>query len=264
MYWCLLLCHNCSEIPSLRIRDLKLQGFAMNVWSNPSLPFQQAEELYQTMLKRFRQEKSVWLKYASFLLKQGQPEATHRLLERALKALPTKERKLSLPQPSCGPLCWQGMGCSLISLPVTAFVIVKSAASWLSGRGTSKLDITAKSTCNRICCNAQKQSTQSKGSFEFYSPLEKFSLSKPRSAGGAHGSCIRYGYKNKPLSPAESWNGKWTVTLLFPALILSWSRTSSQQSLLSLGRDGAVSVPASVLCNSHPCLFTWKRVAVIP
>ncbi|NXN07557.1 RRP5 protein, partial [Indicator maculatus] len=50
-----------------------------------------AEELYHTMLKRFRQEKSVWLKYASFLLKQGQTEATHRLLERALKALPTKE-----------------------------------------------------------------------------------------------------------------------------------------------------------------------------
>ncbi|XP_054019547.1 protein RRP5 homolog [Dryobates pubescens] len=52
---------------------------------------QKAEELYHTMLKRFRQEKSVWLKYASFLLKQGQTEATHRLLERALKALPTKE-----------------------------------------------------------------------------------------------------------------------------------------------------------------------------
>ncbi|XP_061228578.1 protein RRP5 homolog isoform X2 [Neopsephotus bourkii] len=54
--------------------------------------YKQAEELYHTMLKRFRQEKSVWLKYASFLLKQGQTEATHRLLDRALKALPTKER----------------------------------------------------------------------------------------------------------------------------------------------------------------------------
>lgn len=75
----------------------------MNVWSNPTLSFQQAEELYHTMLKRFRQEKSVWLKYASFLLKQGQVEATHRLLERALKALPTKERKLSLLQPYYGP-----------------------------------------------------------------------------------------------------------------------------------------------------------------
>lgn len=66
-----------------------------SVWSNTTLSFQQAEELYHTMLRRFRQEKSVWLKYASFLLKQGQTEATHRLLERALKALPTRERKHS-------------------------------------------------------------------------------------------------------------------------------------------------------------------------
>uniref|UniRef100_A0A8C3PDN6 Protein RRP5 homolog n=1 Tax=Chrysemys picta bellii TaxID=8478 RepID=A0A8C3PDN6_CHRPI len=53
--------------------------------------YQQADDLYNTMLKRFRQEKSVWLKYATFLLKRGQVEATHRLLERALKGLPNKE-----------------------------------------------------------------------------------------------------------------------------------------------------------------------------
>ncbi|KAM4704033.1 protein RRP5 homolog [Rhinophrynus dorsalis] len=51
----------------------------------------QAEDLYNTMLKRFRQEKSVWLKFATFLLKQGQAEATQRLLQRALKCLPDKE-----------------------------------------------------------------------------------------------------------------------------------------------------------------------------
>ncbi|XP_019411265.1 PREDICTED: protein RRP5 homolog [Crocodylus porosus] len=43
------------------------------------------------MLKRFRQEKSVWLKHATFLLKRGQTEATHRLLEHALRGLPVKE-----------------------------------------------------------------------------------------------------------------------------------------------------------------------------
>ncbi|MEE6485919.1 hypothetical protein FKM82_014452 [Ascaphus truei] len=53
--------------------------------------FKQAEDLYNTMLKRFRQEKSVWLKYGTFLLKQGQTDATHRLLQRALKGLPDKE-----------------------------------------------------------------------------------------------------------------------------------------------------------------------------
>ncbi|XP_053306401.1 protein RRP5 homolog [Spea bombifrons] len=53
--------------------------------------FKQAEDLFNTMLKRFRQEKSVWLKYATFLLRQGQKEATHKLLQRALKCLPEKE-----------------------------------------------------------------------------------------------------------------------------------------------------------------------------
>ncbi|XP_074855331.1 protein RRP5 homolog isoform X2 [Carettochelys insculpta] len=53
--------------------------------------YQEADDLYNRMLKRFRQEKSVWLKYATFLLKRGQIQATHRLLERALKGLPDKE-----------------------------------------------------------------------------------------------------------------------------------------------------------------------------
>ncbi|KAM6105149.1 LOW QUALITY PROTEIN: protein RRP5 homolog [Pterocles gutturalis] len=69
---------------------LKVFQHLCDIYAN-SEKYKQAEELYHTMLKRFRQEKSVWLKYASFLLKQGQTEATHRLLDRALKALPTKE-----------------------------------------------------------------------------------------------------------------------------------------------------------------------------
>uniref|UniRef100_A0A8C3JGB9 Protein RRP5 homolog n=1 Tax=Calidris pygmaea TaxID=425635 RepID=A0A8C3JGB9_9CHAR len=69
---------------------LKVFQHLCDIYAN-SEKYKQAEELYHTMLKRFRQEKSVWLKFASFLLKQGQTEATHRLLERALKALPTKE-----------------------------------------------------------------------------------------------------------------------------------------------------------------------------
>ncbi|XP_066475340.1 protein RRP5 homolog [Tiliqua scincoides] len=53
--------------------------------------YKQADDLYNTMLKRFRREKSVWVKYASFLLKRGLLEAAHRLLPRALKGLPDKE-----------------------------------------------------------------------------------------------------------------------------------------------------------------------------
>ncbi|XP_069609798.1 protein RRP5 homolog [Ranitomeya imitator] len=53
--------------------------------------FKEAEDLYKNMVKRFRTEKSVWWKYATFLLKQGQSEATHRLLQQALKCVPDKE-----------------------------------------------------------------------------------------------------------------------------------------------------------------------------
>ncbi|XP_077205715.1 protein RRP5 homolog [Paroedura picta] len=53
--------------------------------------YKQADDLYNTMLKRFRQEKSVWVKYTTFLLKRGLVEAAHRLLPRALKCLPEKE-----------------------------------------------------------------------------------------------------------------------------------------------------------------------------
>nr|DBA15081.1 TPA: hypothetical protein GDO54_004338 [Pyxicephalus adspersus] len=53
--------------------------------------FKEADELFNTMIKRFKQEKSVYWKYATFLLKQGQSEAAHRLLQRALKCLPEKE-----------------------------------------------------------------------------------------------------------------------------------------------------------------------------
>nr|XP_020644591.1 protein RRP5 homolog isoform X2 [Pogona vitticeps] len=53
--------------------------------------YKEADDLYNTMLKRFRQEKSVWVKYTTFLLKRGLVEAAHRLLPRALKCLPNKE-----------------------------------------------------------------------------------------------------------------------------------------------------------------------------
>lgn len=53
--------------------------------------YKQADSLYNTMLRRFRQDSSVWLSYASFLLKQGRAEGGHALLQRALKCLPQKE-----------------------------------------------------------------------------------------------------------------------------------------------------------------------------
>ncbi|XP_007187276.2 protein RRP5 homolog isoform X1 [Balaenoptera acutorostrata] len=53
--------------------------------------FQEAGELYNRMLKRFRQEKAVWIKYGAFLLRRGQAGASHRMMQRALECLPKKE-----------------------------------------------------------------------------------------------------------------------------------------------------------------------------
>lgn len=57
----------------------------------PSAPPQEAENLYKTMVKRFRQNKAVWLSYGTFLLQQGQSDAAAALLQRALKSLASKE-----------------------------------------------------------------------------------------------------------------------------------------------------------------------------
>ncbi|XP_056660514.1 protein RRP5 homolog [Monodelphis domestica] len=53
--------------------------------------YQAAEELYSRMLKRFRQEKTVWIRYGAFLLQRGQADANHRLLQRSFNCLPQKE-----------------------------------------------------------------------------------------------------------------------------------------------------------------------------
>ncbi|XP_045147375.1 protein RRP5 homolog isoform X1 [Echinops telfairi] len=53
--------------------------------------FQEAGELYGRMLKRFRLEKAVWIKYGSFILRRGQAGSSHRVLQRALECLPQKE-----------------------------------------------------------------------------------------------------------------------------------------------------------------------------
>ncbi|KAK0155877.1 Protein RRP5 [Merluccius polli] len=56
-----------------------------------SSKIKEAEGLYKTMVKRFRQTKGAWLSYGSFLLQQGQSDAASALLQRALQSLPSKE-----------------------------------------------------------------------------------------------------------------------------------------------------------------------------
>ncbi|KAJ8026191.1 Protein RRP5-like [Holothuria leucospilota] len=50
-----------------------------------------AEALYNTMLKRFKQEKSVWVQFGTFLMNHGKPEAARNLLQRSFKSLPKKD-----------------------------------------------------------------------------------------------------------------------------------------------------------------------------
>lgn len=61
------------------------------------LCLQEAESLYKTMVKRFRQHKAVWLSYGTFLLQRGQSDAANALLQRALKSMPSKESKTAHP-----------------------------------------------------------------------------------------------------------------------------------------------------------------------
>lgn len=56
---------------------------------------QEAENLYKSMVKRFRQDKAVWLSYGTFLLQQGESDAASALLQRALTSLPSKESKMA-------------------------------------------------------------------------------------------------------------------------------------------------------------------------
>ncbi|XP_048052287.1 protein RRP5 homolog [Megalobrama amblycephala] len=51
----------------------------------------EAESLYKNMVKRFRQEKAVYLSYGTFLLRQRQSDAANALLQRALQSLSNKE-----------------------------------------------------------------------------------------------------------------------------------------------------------------------------
>ncbi|TRY56198.1 hypothetical protein DNTS_002546 [Danionella cerebrum] len=51
----------------------------------------EAESLYKSMVKRFSQEKAVYLSYGTFLLRQRKSDAANSLLQRALQSLSSKE-----------------------------------------------------------------------------------------------------------------------------------------------------------------------------
>lgn len=71
--------------------------------------------------------------------------------------------------------------------------------------GCVSLDVNAKPSCNKICCDGQKQRTQSKKDTESYSSLEKFSWSSPGFVGlPMDAAKMHFGCETKLLSPAKS------------------------------------------------------------
>ncbi|XP_033633254.1 protein RRP5 homolog [Asterias rubens] len=52
---------------------------------------EQAEQLYNTMVKRFNFNKDVWISYGYFLMKSGRHGAAHKLMQRSFKSLTQKE-----------------------------------------------------------------------------------------------------------------------------------------------------------------------------
>merc|ERR1712150_199951 len=49
---------------------------------------EKADELYNTMIRRFGQNKDVWIDFGAFLFKQGNTSEAHSIMHRSLKSLP--------------------------------------------------------------------------------------------------------------------------------------------------------------------------------
>ncbi|EDQ93026.1 uncharacterized protein MONBRDRAFT_22367 [Monosiga brevicollis MX1] len=70
-----------------RMDALKMHMHLLGIYMR-SEKHDQVEEVFQAMLKKFKSHKSVWLKYAEYLLNQKQFATARALLERALKSVP--------------------------------------------------------------------------------------------------------------------------------------------------------------------------------
>ncbi len=67
-----------------------------------------AGKLYQTIVKKFSAVLSVWLQYTTFLMKQGKQAQARVLLQKAMKALPSKPWWALMEFLGCPPpVCWQ-------------------------------------------------------------------------------------------------------------------------------------------------------------
>lgn len=57
------------------------------------LLFQEAETLYQTLVRRFSINKDVWINFGEFYFEHGEAEKARKLMQRSFKSLPNNQRK---------------------------------------------------------------------------------------------------------------------------------------------------------------------------
>ena len=57
--------------------------------------FQKAEQLHNTLIRKYSQNKDMWANFGTFLYKHDKMEAARKLLQRSLKSLPLRNRKYS-------------------------------------------------------------------------------------------------------------------------------------------------------------------------
>jgi rRNA biogenesis protein RRP5 len=57
-----------------------------------------ADEIFQTMIKKFSQSSKVWVNYAAYLMEHDRTDEGRDLLSRSLKILPQRKRRLPSPQ----------------------------------------------------------------------------------------------------------------------------------------------------------------------
>ncbi|XP_048249313.1 protein RRP5 homolog isoform X1 [Haliotis rufescens] len=69
---------------------VKVYRQMVQVYSN-SGKMEEAEKMYNTMTKKFTQDKTVWTGFGLFFFKNGRPEAARKLLQRCLKSLDKKD-----------------------------------------------------------------------------------------------------------------------------------------------------------------------------
>ena len=68
-------------------------------WKDPQIfflsLFQSAEQLFDQMVRRFSLNKDVWISYGLFEFKMSKAEMARKVMQRSLKSLDKRDRKLS-------------------------------------------------------------------------------------------------------------------------------------------------------------------------